>query len=129
MGKLVCSTAVIECTFGVAPSVLTVLPENRVTTDGLPAANVLDFAPMVNIAPFGMCESLGNPEVEAATAAAEGVLTPMPCEPVVVGPWAPGAPMSLICEAPALDSLSRCECAWGGIISIVEAGGIRVSLE
>ncbi len=38
--------------------------------------------PFVSIMPFAMCTSPANPTVAAATAAAMGVLTPMPCIPV-----------------------------------------------
>ena len=72
----------LQCSFGMAPSVLAVVvPE--VLTETKPAANITDNVPMVNILPFGMCQSLANPTVAAATAAALGVLTPMPCVPVI----------------------------------------------
>ena len=57
-----------NCSFGLAPSSLVVLPVNRVMTGNQPAANIMDHMPMVNILPFGMCSSLANPAVAAATA-------------------------------------------------------------
>ena len=81
MAMQVCMGASMMCSFGVAPSSLAVLPQNRVLTQ-TPDANIMDNKPMVNIMPFGMCTSLANPAVAAATAAALGALTPMPCVPV-----------------------------------------------
>ena len=83
------------CPFGMAPSALNVLPQNRTVTSA-PLANIMDNKPMVNIMPFGMCTSLANPTVASATAAAWGVLTPMPCIPAITAPWAPGSPTVLI---------------------------------
>ncbi|MDA8363289.1 MAG: DUF4280 domain-containing protein [Gammaproteobacteria bacterium] len=100
-----------------APSALNVLPTNR-TLAGTPAANIMDHLPIVNIPPFGMCMSMANPEVASATAAALGVLTPMPCIPVTAAPWVPGSPTVMIGKMPALDSMSKCMCTWGGVISV-----------
>jgi len=122
MAQQVCMSAQLQCSFGVAPSVLTVLPKNRVLTENMPAANIMDFVPMVNIMPFGMCNCPSNPAVAAATASAMGVLTPMPCVPVVVKPWTPGAPTVLIANFPALDNTSTNMCTWGGVITIIYAG-------
>jgi Domain of unknown function (DUF4280) len=83
MSQHVCNGATLQCTFGLAPSTLIVLPTNRVLTSKQPAANINDYIPMVNIMPFGMCNSIANPTVVSATAAAMGVLTPMPCIPVI----------------------------------------------
>ncbi len=80
---------------------------------------------MVNIPPFGMCQSLANPTVAAATAAALGTLTPMPCIPVPLGPWKPGAPRTRIGGIPALTTDSTCQCQWGGVITINMPGTIR----
>ena len=66
----VCHGALMMCTFGLAPSSLVVLPQNRVMTNSVPDANIMDHIPMVNIMPFGMCTSLANPTVAAATTAA-----------------------------------------------------------
>ncbi len=127
MGQLVTTGAMLQCTFGLAPSTLNVLPVNLVTA-GSPAANIMDNKPMVNIPPFGMCNSPANPTVAAATTAALGVLTPMPCIPVIAAPWAPGAPTVMIKNMPALNNTSKCMCNWGGVISINSAGQFTVNV-
>ncbi|WP_137937474.1 DUF4280 domain-containing protein [Chitinivorax sp. B] len=111
--------AQLQCTFGAAPSSLVVLPTDQVMAEGPPAATIMDFKPMVNIMPFGMCSSPSNPTVAAATAAAMGVLTPMPCIPATASPWVVGAPTVLIGNKPALDNVSKCMCSFGGVISIL----------
>ncbi len=117
------------CTFGMAPAVLNcAIPPTLVTAGGLPAANIEHFAPIINIPTFGMCESLANPEVASATAAALGTLTPMPCVPVTVDPWAPGAVSVVIGGAPALHDACMCTCAWGGEISITNPGQFEVEV-
>lgn len=105
------------CSFGVAPSSLIVLPKNKVLCEGPPAANIMDHIPMVNIMPFGVCSSPANPTVAAATAAALGVLTPMPCIPATSAPWIPGAATVLLANMPSLDNVSKCLCNFGGVIS------------
>src|SRR5436853_5291428 len=125
MPQLVTSGAVITCSFGIAPSALNVLPINR-TMAGAPAANIMDFVPMVNIPTFGMCMSIANPAVASATAAALGVLTPMPCVPVTTAPWTPGSPTVLIGNMPALNDQSKLMCSWGGVIQIVSPGEFTV---
>lgn len=127
MAMQVCMGAMLQCSFGVAPSSLVVLPANRVMT-GTPAANIMDGKPLVNVMPFGMCNSLANPTVASATAAALGVLTPMPCVPVTPAPWAPGAPTVMIGGMPALDNSSKLMCNWGGVIQIVNPGQTTVQI-
>jgi hypothetical protein len=127
MAQQVCMGAILQCSFGVAPSSLVVLPLNRVLT-GTPAANIMDNKPVVNVPPFGMCSSPANPTVAAATAAALGVLTPMPCVPVTPAPWAPGAPTVLIANMPALDNNSKLMCTWGGVIQINSPGQATVEI-
>lgn len=114
------------CTFGMAPSSLVVLPINRVQTDEVPDANIMDHIPMVNIMPFGMCMSPANPTVAAATAAALGVLTPMPCIPATPAPWVAGAPNVLLGNFPTLDNISELNCIWGGVITFVTPGEFTV---
>ena len=115
-GKLVNQGSVLNCTQGTAPATLTVVVPTT-AAQGPPAANINDCVPVTNIPTFGMCNSALNPTVAAATAAALGVLTPMPCIPVTA-PWAPGVPTVLVRNAPALDAASKCTCAYGGQISI-----------
>jgi hypothetical protein len=122
MPENVCMGATLKCTFGAAPSKLVVLPLNRVLTSKVPAANIMDHKPFVNILPFGTCTSMANPAVAAATSAAMGVLTPMPCTPATAAPWAPGAPTVMIANQPALDTPSMLVCSLGGSISIQAAG-------
>ncbi|MCK6545287.1 DUF4280 domain-containing protein [Myxococcota bacterium] len=117
--------ATMMCSFGVAPSALVVLPVHGVMATGL-AANIGDVAPIANIPTFGACSSIANPAVASATAAALGVLTPMPCVPVPVGPWVPGVPNLILQGLPALDMSSKAMCAWAGVIQIVNPGEVTV---
>ena len=124
----VCMGAMMQCSFGMAPSSLVVLPTNRVMTDQVPDANIMDHIPLTNIMPFGMCQSLANPMVASATAAALGVLTPMPCIPNTPAPWVPGAPTVLLGNFPTLDNTSQLMCIWGGVITFANAGEVTVEV-
>lgn len=126
MGQVVANTANIQCSFGLAPSVFTVLPVNRTMASSQPAATIMDQKPFMNIPPFGMCTSMANPTVMAATIAAFGALTPMPCTPVVPAPWMPGSPTVTIGGVPALTNSSQCVCAYGGAITIMAPGQFTV---
>lgn len=127
MGFQVCMGAMLQCSFGAAPSALSVLPDKAVMTI-VPDATIMDNVPMVNIMPFGTCSSMANPTVAAATAAALGALTPMPCVPVTTAPWAPGAPTVLIGNMPALNDSSKLMCTWGGLIQINNPGQTTVMI-
>src|SRR5271165_6410462 len=123
MPMQVCMGATMMCTFGMAPSSLVVLPPPKMAmTNQMPDANIMDHIPMVNIMPFGMCTSLANPVVAAATAAALGVLTPMPCIPATPAPWVTGAPTVLMGGMPTLDNVSQLVCIWGGQIQFSTPG-------
>ncbi|HEY6880495.1 MAG TPA: DUF4280 domain-containing protein [Polyangiales bacterium] len=125
MALLACAGATLQCSFGAAPSTLAVLPINRVLA-GTPVANIMDGKPLLNVLPFGTCMSMANPMVAAATAAALGVLTPMPCLPMTMAPWVPGVPTTLIGNMPALDMNSKLMCNWGGVIQILAPGEFQV---
>lgn len=121
MGNMVCGGAICKCSFGMVPSVLLVTPENKTITVQ-PIATIMDYIPLKNVQPFGMCQSLANPTVASATAAALGVLTPMPCQPMITAPWTPGSATVTIAGKPALTNQSMLMCAYGGVIQISNSG-------
>jgi Domain of unknown function (DUF4280)/IcmF-related N-terminal domain len=113
---------VIPCTDLIGPPHL---GADRLT---LPAANITDNKPLVNILPFGMCQSLANPSVASATAAALGVLTSMPCVPVTPAAWVVGAATVLVGGMPALDDSSKLMCMWGGVIEVTSPGQLTLQI-
>lgn len=129
MAKIVVHGASLTCSCGTAPSSLTVLPMVVSEADKQPTATVDDFAPMANIAPFGMCTTQANPQVAAATAAAMGTPTPQPCIPVTTAPWSPGSSVVTIDGRKALTDVSKCDCQWAGSISVTNAGSAQVELD
>ncbi len=126
MALHVCNGAVLKCAMAVPPGIgtLTVAPLHRMLTSNQPAANINDFVPLLNIPSFGMCMSVTNPLVIAATSAALGVPTPVPCLPITITPWAAGAPTVILDGAPALDNISTLTCVMGGTIAIMMPGQV-----
>ena len=121
MATAVTMGAMMTCTMGVAPCSLIVIRPN-VTGKMMPMANISDCAPGANIPTFGMCQSPANPAVAAATAAAMGVLTPMPCVPAIAGTWIPTVPTVTVGGMPILTSDCKAVCSFGGSISISAPG-------
>jgi len=124
----VCMGAHMQCSFGMAPSAIIVLPVNRVNTNMVPDANIMDHVPITNIQQFRICITPSNPAVASATAAALGVLTPMPCVPVTPAPWVAGAPNVMLGNQPTLDNISTLLCNWGGVIKFIDAGEVTVNV-
>ena len=122
MAFYVCNGAKMQCAFGDSSATLTVLPNKKILEDNQPAANIMDFTPMMNIPPFGKCITLSNPLVAAATAKNSGVLEPQPCIPIPIMPWTPGQSNVLMGNLPACLDTCRTTCMWGGMISITNAG-------
>jgi hypothetical protein len=129
MPEQVCNGALLKCSMGMAPSTFVVLPAHMVQSSSQPAANIMDNIPMKNIMPFGMCKTQSNPMVAAATAAAMGVLTPMPCIPLTTGPWSPGSSTTMIGNQKALNDTSTCKCAWTGTIEITNPGQSTIEVD
>lgn len=124
MAHHVCTGAKMKCSFGASPSVFNATPR-PVLTNNMVAGIITDNIPIFNVPPFGMCNSLSNPTVASATAAALGALTPMPCVPVLPAPWAPGSTDVLVTAIPALNDTSKLTCAWGGMIEFQDAGQVN----
>lgn len=123
MGQVVVSGAALKCTFGTVVSSLHVTSQMKCLMDGKPVATIKDTAANVNIPPFGMCVSMANPQVAAATAAALGVLTPQPCSLMAAGTWLITKPGLMACGIPCLCSDSGLICGMGaGNITIAMAG-------
>jgi len=119
MGSLVCTGATLQCSLGTLPSTFTASGAT-VTAGG--AGGVVTDCEVSNVAPFGLCTSPANP----AVAAAEGA--PQPCLPVLA-PWTPGSGHVTLSAVPALDDASQCQCAWGGVVTVTDAGQAATTLE
>ncbi|MDR0640488.1 MAG: DUF4280 domain-containing protein [Holosporales bacterium] len=121
-----------KCSFGTSPACLQIIPKIPILVCGLPVGTITDIIPMVNVMPFGMCMTITNPTVAAATAAATAAalgvftLTPMPCVPVITAPWIPTKPTVITPAGPVLEQGNQCCCAWGGIIVITFPGQITI---
>ncbi|MCI8573835.1 MAG: DUF4280 domain-containing protein [Oscillibacter sp.] len=125
MGIPVVAGASCMCTMGMAPGQIQPTNQMSIRIGGKPAASIADAAPMTNITPCGMCVSMANPAVAAATAAALGVLTPQPCVPAPAGGWiCPGKIQ--VGGKPVLTNDGQIMCAYGGAITIVNPGQTTV---
>lgn len=122
MANPVVNTALCTCSFGAAPIPLMVSSQQTVLMGGQLAATIMDN----KFPSFGMCSCPANPTVAAATAAALGVLTPMPCVPATVAPWVPGCPTVLVGGKPLLNNSSKLMCAYGGVIQVTMTPALTV---
>ena len=128
MSQLVVMTATAQCTMGQAPAPVRVTSNQMVLADNKPVATIQDGQGMANVGPFGMCTSMANPQVAAATAAKFGTLTPMPCVPQTTGMWIPTKPMVLVGGKPCVTNDCKLICAYGGNISLTMAGQVKVNV-
>lgn len=121
MGVIVVAGATLKCTAGSGPGSLSVTSQNSLLVDGKPAATIKDTK-----ASCGMCSSMKNPQVEAATSAAQGILSPQPCAAKMVGSWSVKQKKFLADGIPCLTNDSTARCAYGETISIKDPGQKKV---
>ncbi len=115
MKPVIVQGTLLKCEFGNMPTPIMVLPDKKVNAM-LPVAVKTDHIPFLNILPFGMCSNPANPMVAAATAAALGVLTPMPCIPCTAEDWTGACSKVKAGGKEALNMDSKLSCLYGGSI-------------
>lgn len=114
--------AILSCSKGDKPNRLKMPFSHGVYIQNKAQMNIKDHVPNENIFPFGKCCSMQNPTVASATAANNGVLTPMPCTPMTTMPWIMGKDDKLIEGQPALLNKSMLSCLYCGVIKIEDDG-------
>ena len=122
MGIVVVTGASLMCPFGTTPATLTATSQSTCLGCSKPIATVTDVSAGTNISGFGMCSSMSNPQVAAATSAAMGVLTPQPCTMIPMGIWSSGSSV-LVGGKPVLTGEGCLMCSMGmGKITITSPG-------
>lgn len=118
MAQVVGLGSIMKCSFGVAPCIFQPM-NNQTVIAKVPIGNIIDTS-MASIPTFGLCQSMANPTVASATAAALGVLTPMPCTPVISGPWVCNSHV-MIKGSPILTTDAKAFCAYCGVIQFTNS--------
>jgi hypothetical protein len=126
MGKLVCTGATLQCSFGMKTATFSASGQKVSAAN---AAGIVTDTSAQSIPAFGTCTSLSNPQVASATSTAGGVLAPQPCQPVIPKPWTPGSAHVTISRVTALDDAAQCACAWAGAITVSSPGQERASAQ
>ena len=109
------------CTMGTTPGQINPTNQSNIRIAGKPVASTVDIAPMTNVGSCGMCQSLANPAVASATAAALGTLTPQPCVPVPAGTWICSGKVRVAGKT-VLTNEGSLKCAYAGDITIKDPG-------
>lgn len=129
MQKLVTNGDLCTCSNGSISCPLMVIdPLRKMKVDGKSAAIATDNS-IANVSTFGMCNNINNPAVAAATAAAQGVLTPAPCVPVAIDTWNNTVKKTSINGVIALGENSTLNCIYGGCIKIENAACLKSKSE
>lgn len=119
MGQIVTAGASLKCSYGTFPSTLNVSSQTKCIASGKPIATIKDTAFNMNIPAFGMCTSMLNPQVQAATTAALGILTPQPCTLMAAGTW--------ICKSHCIVGGTPCLTSEGELVCTLGGGSITVA--
>ena len=88
-----CTAGQMTCPMSTSPSRFSAMP-GPMTTSGVPLSDIHDHVPMINIAPFGLCQS-----------------------PATASPWSPGSPTVWVGGMPALNNSSTLNSIWSGSVS------------
>jgi hypothetical protein len=129
MALQVIGTALLQCSYGAAPSPYLTIPIHMEITCIMPASTIIDTMPFLNILPFAICSSKANPMVIAIMAATLGAVQVAPCIPMTFIPWSPPMSNILIGGIPAVDSQAKPKCLWAGSISVLFPGQVQVTLK
>lgn len=114
--KFVNTGTQMRCIMSAIPTQFIADPNRTVFIEGAQMGNIMDNK-ISNLRPGMMCQSLANPAVASATAAAMGVLTPQPSMLTPLGPWIMGKFNVLVQGQPALLNTDMLMCSFGGQLS------------
>lgn len=117
MPKIVVMGGLLQCNKGAAPTPIKCTTMPLIMADK-PVATEMDFAPIVNITPFGVCQTL--------TQSASGV--PTPCVPALTG-WKKGSEVVAIGNFAALTEDSEAQCSIGGKVTVQDPGQTVTEVE
>ena len=113
MGQVVVTGGTAQCTFGTLPGMIAAGAQKKVLIDGKPVATIMDFNTQC-ITPFGLCTTLTNPAVQAAT-----TLVP-------AGTWKPTKVTVQAGGSPVLTNECQGTCVYGGCIAVTNPGQSKV---
>jgi hypothetical protein len=121
MSELVVMGATVKCTFGQGPgtATLSLLP-TMIDGTSKTIATTSDNA-ILNISTFGMCTTASNPAVWAAQGAPSAGI------PVITAPGSPGSSTVKVGGKAALTKDSTCNCSYGGVITVDNAGQSKIT--
>lgn len=101
--KVVAAGALLQCSAGASTSVMIATSAATVAIEGKVLVTTMDYQPIANIPPFGVCSITGKQ-----------------CVPSLPGPWVPSLTGVSIGASPLLPYGSTLQCAFGGNIFVLD---------